>query len=507
MLKKRRIALIISLLVSLSVVSGCSQNTANNSNSTNTNSQIDLDEENKENIEDQNVEGNETIEDNQEDEIVEEIEEDKSEQGEVVVGSEVYISANPIVFREGNDKTTAKLGSILKGTPLTIESIETNESGEIWYKVTHDGKTGFVSAEFTVQDRTELLTTTFTDLDFQPRDKQIYEDNKPVKVKGIYLTKYSTSGKKIDQLISMAKSSGINTFVIDVKDDRGEMLFYSQAAAIHAPEANDTIIIKDISAFIQKLKDNGIYTIARIVSFKDPIYSNDNLDRCIIYKDTKEVYKSGDGLAWASAYDRNLWEYNVDVAKEAAEAGFNEIQFDYVRFPASGGGKLDEIVDYRNEKNESKPKAIQEYLKYAYDELSPYHVYIGADVYGLVGSVQDDMSLGQYWEAISNVVDYICPMMYPSHYAEYTYGVAVPDADPYDLLLYGARDAVLRNDNIKTPATIRPWIQDFTASWVKGYIQYGETEVKAQINALEENGIDEFMLWNASNKYHSGAVD
>ncbi len=503
MLKKRRIALIICLIVSLSVASGCSENTVKD-NSNNTNSQVEIEEENKENINNENVTENENVEENEE-VVVEE--EDESKQGEAAVGEEVYISANPLVFREGSDKTTSKLGTILKGTPVTIENIETNENGEKWYKVTHNGKTGFIASQYTVQDRTELLTTTFKDLDFEPRDKQIYEDNKPVKVKGIYLTKYSTSGKKIDQLISMAKSSGINTFVIDVKDDRGEMLFYSEAAATHAPEANDAIVIKDINAFIQKLKDNGIYSIARIVSFKDPIYSNDNLDRCIIYKDTKEVYKSKDGLAWASAYDRDLWQYNIDVAKEAAEAGFNEIQFDYVRFPASGGGKLDEIVDYRNHENESKPKAIQEYLKYAHDELSPYHVYIGADVYGLVGSVENDMSLGQYWEAISNVVDYICPMMYPSHYAEYTYGVETPDADPYNLLRYGARDAVLRNENIKTPATIRPWIQDFTASWVKGYIPYGDTEVKAQIKALEENGIDEFMLWNASNKYHSGAVE
>ena len=189
------------------------------------------------------------------------------------------------------------------------------------------------------------------------------------------------------------------------------------------------------------------------------------------------------------------------MAKEAAIAGFNEIQFDYVRFPASDGGKLDEILDYRNEKNEGKAETIQNYLKQAYSVISKEEAYISADVYGLVGSVPDDMHLGQYWEAVSNYTDYISPMMYPSHYANGTYGVAVPDADPYNTLLQGAKDAVLRNENLETPAQIRPWIQSFTASWVKGYIKYGPEQVKAQIKALNDAGIEEYLLWSASNNY------
>ena len=265
-------------------------------------------------------------------------------------------------------------------------------------------------------------------------------------------------------------------------------------------------MIKDINVLMKKLKDNNIYTIARIVSFKDPIYTETYPERAIVYKDTKKPFTNSDNLTWATAYDRQLWEYNISVAKEAIAAGFNEVQFDYVRFPASNGGKLDKILDYRNLKNESKAQVLQEYLKYARKELSPLQAYISADVYGLVSSVEDDMALGQYWEGISSVVDYISPMVYPSHYGNGTYGLSIPDAFPYETVFNSGRDAIRRNNIISTPATIRPWIQDFTASWVKGHIKYGDTQVAEQIRALKENGIDEYLLWNASNRYSEKAV-
>jgi hypothetical protein len=366
---------------------------------------------------------------------------------------------------------------------------------------------GWIAAEYTVADRYELLDETLRELDYSPQQKvDEYPGNPRVKVKGIYVTIYSAGGQRIDQLIEMANKTGINTFVIDVKDDKGYMLFKTEAAEKYSPDANKKATVKDIDALMKKLKDNGIYTIARIVAFKDPTYTSHNKDRAIVYKSDGRPFTNRDGLIWVSPHDRQLWEYNVAVSREAARAGFNEIQFDYVRFPASDGGKLDKQLDYRNTTGESKPATIQNFLKYAYKELSQEKVYISADIYGLVGSVVDDMALGQYWEAISNVVDYVSPMMYPSHYANHTYGLPVPDAYPYETVYNSAKDSVARNKNIETPAIIRPWIQDFTASWVKGYIKYGPEQVKAQIRALEENGIDEFMLWNANNRYSAEAV-
>lgn len=423
----------------------------------------------------------------------------------------VYISANKLNVRETALKDAKKLDSLMKGTPVTIVEEKTDEANVNWYNISYESSSGtangWIAAEFTVKDRKELLSENLRNLDLSPQNKvHEYPNNPRVEVKGIYLTLYSASGARLDKLIEMSKRTEINTFVIDVKDDNGFMLFATEAAEKYNPAANAKAPVKDIKALMQKLKDNNIYTIARIVSFKDPSYAAKHPDKAIVYKDTNKPFSNSDGLIWVSAHDRELWDYNLEVAKEAAAAGFNEIQFDYVRFPASNGGKLDKVLDYRNEKNESKPETIQNYLKYAREQLSPLGVYISADIYGLVGSVSDDMALGQYWEAVSNVVDYVSPMMYPSHYANHTYGLPVPDAYPYETIYYGTKDAVSRNKNIETPATIRPWIQAFTAKWVPGYIRYGDKEVELQIKALEDNGVKEYLLWNAGNTYPEGAL-
>ncbi len=423
----------------------------------------------------------------------------------------VYISASKLKVRESAGTDAKALDNLIKGTAAEIVEEKKDDSGKTWYRISYDGITGsnegWIAAEYTVRDRTELLDENLKKLDFSPQNKTYeYPGNPRVQARGIYLTKYSASNDRLDKLIEMTKRTKINTFVIDVKDDKGHMLFPTKAAEKYSPEANKHATVKDIEAMMKKLKENNKYTDARIVSFKYPTYTRHHPDRAIIYKDSGKPFTNSDGLIWASAYDKVLWEYNLEVSKEAAEAGFNEIQFDYVRFPASDGGKLDKSLDYRNTEGESKPQAIQEYLKYAREQLAPLNVYISADVYGLVGSVADDMSLGQYWEAVSNVVDYICPMMYPSHYANRTYGLPVPDAYPYETVFNSAKDSAARNKNIETPGTIRPWIQDFTAPWVPGHIKYSDKQVKEQIKALEENGIQEYLLWNAGNTYSEGAV-
>ncbi len=422
-----------------------------------------------------------------------------------------YISASKLKVRETAEADGKALDNLIKGSAVDIVEEKKDDTGKYWYKVSYDGVNGsvegWIASEYTVKDRAELLGDTLRKLDFSPQNKTSeYPGNPRVEVKGIYLTLYSASNNRLDKLIEMTKRTKINTFVIDVKDDNGHMLFPTKAAEKYSPNANENAPVKDIAALIKKLKDNNIYTIARIVSFKDPTYTKHHPDRAIIYKDSGKPFTNSDGLIWASPYDRDLWEYNLEVSKEAAEAGFNEIQFDYVRFPASNGGRLDKSLDYRNATGESKPQAIQNYLSYAREQLSPLNAYISADVYGLVGSVADDMSLGQYWEAVSNVVDYISPMMYPSHYANQTYGLSVPDAYPYETVYYSTKDSVARNKNIETPAGIRPWIQDFTAPWVSGHIKYSDKQVEDQIRALEENGVKEYLLWNAGNKYSEGAV-
>lgn len=416
-----------------------------------------------------------------------------------------YVSSGTVNIRDKVGKEGKKVAIIPKGSKLTIIKEVTEPNGTVWlnvkFKDNLEEKSGWIKKENTSDKKVSMIYEAYKNLDFSPIEKKTYPNNPRVKVKGVYLTIYSAGTKRLDTLIEMTKRTEINAFVIDVKDDDGNLLFPMKAGEKYAPKANNKNYVKDIAPFMKKLKDNNIYTIARIVSFKDPIYTEANPNKAIVFKDSGKPFTNSDNLRWATAYDKNLWEYNIAVAKEAAAAGFNEIQFDYVRFPASDGGKLDKILDYRNVDNETKPQAIQNYLKYARKELSPLGVYISADIYGLVSLVQDDMGLGQYWEAVSNVVDYVSPMMYPSHYANGVYGLSVPDAFPYETVYNSTRDAIWRNKNIKIPGVIRPWIQDFSATWVKGHISYGKTQVEDQIRALKNNGVDEYLLWNAFNKY------
>ena len=426
-----------------------------------------------------------------------------------------------------DNKGTKVLDTLRKATRVEIleeKQIETKKESKIkkkdgtfeikvtaqttnWTKVKYNKNLkiyiGWVRSENISKDIHKVSPENLKNISFKPVEKINYPDNpKRNNVRGVYLTVYSAaSEKKMNEMIALAKRTPINAFVIDVKDDGGKLLFKTEAEKKYLGVSFDKYPVNDIQKFIQKLKDNNIYVIARIVSFKDPRYAKKNPDKAIIKLADGKPYTNSDGVIWVSAHDRNLWEYNVAVAKEAAKAGFNEIQFDYVRFPASNGGKLDKQLNYRNTNGESKPETIAKYLKYARKELSPLGVYIAADVYGQVGSSSDDMGLGQHWEVIANEVDFICPMAYPSHYGKGVYGLSVPDANPYTTIYRSTLDGVNRNNNIDYPANVRPWLQAFTAKWVKGHINYGKNEIDAQVKALKDLGIDEYLLWSPSNKY------
>ena len=428
-----------------------------------------------------------------------------------------YVTEKIKIYSDENKKEN--IGTLIKGTRVNVyntkEIVKKSKDKKgneiekktlmkrITYKDVNKTKVAWIESGYLVPTLNEAVAERFKNLDFTEKVKKEYKDNKRIKVRGLYVSAHSVALKgRLDELIELAKENNINAFIIDVKGDYGELTFpMSEDIDKYTKSANKSPIIKDIEPVIKKLKDNGIYAIARIVSFKDTIYAKENPDKIIVYKDGGKAFTNGDGLVWVSAYDKNLWEYNVTVAKEAAKVGFNEIQFDYVRFPASNGGKLDKVLNYRNTDNITKAEAIQKYLNYAKKELDSYNVYISADIYGQVGSSSDDMSLGQFWEAVSSEVDYISPMMYPSHYGKGVYGLAVPDANPYKTIYASTKDSINRNNNIDSPAIIRPWIQAFTATWVKGHINYGPTEIKEQIKALKDLGVEEYILWSPTNKY------
>lgn len=318
-------------------------------------------------------------------------------------------------------------------------------------------------------------------------------------VKGLFITGYTANNPKFDYLLNLVNNTDLNSFVIDVKNDSGHVTYNSNIEQVNLIGADDNNIIDDIDMEIENAKENNIYTIARIVTFKDPYLAGANPDLAI-KKKNGGVWRDGKGVSWVDPYKKEVWDYNIAIAKEAAEKGFDEIQFDYVRFP-DNAKKLDREVIFDNTDNKSKAENIAEFLVYAKEELKDYSVFISADVFGLTTTVVDDMGIGQQWELITTIVDYICPMMYPSHYGKGLYGLAIPNAQPYNLIYSGLEDALEKNttvnNNGKKTAIIRPWYQDFTM----GGIPYGPVEVQAQIDAGIDLGVPEYLIWNASNNY------
>jgi|GEM_PF-596536 len=416
-------------------------------------------------------------------------------------------------------KYVKKNNTVIYADKALTEPLKTLDARESFYAEKIDSEAGIVTVkdDYYSTTRGYIRQSTYHDnkLDFILRQYEgvdytheipfvEYENNPRVKAKGIYLTlNTAIDPKKLDALIKKANETEINAFVIDVKNDSDSLLFESEAAKKYNPKA--IFAKKDISGIMQKLKDNNIYTIARIVAFKSPQYATENPEHAITYKGTNTVYKNRNGVAWASAYDRELWDYNIEISKEAARLGFNEIQFDYVRFPALTKATREKL-DMKNNRDENRTQAIHNFLRKAYEELSKENVYVSADIFGWATSSISDEGIGQHWEALTSTVDYTSPMVYPSHYGPGIYGLAVPDAHPYRTVYESVKDGIERNKNVNNPALIRPWIQDFTARWVKGYINYGPTEVRAQIQALEDLGIEEFILWSPGNNYTWEAI-
>lgn len=329
-----------------------------------------------------------------------------------------------------------------------------------------------------------------------------------LKVKGIYMTGYTVANtERFNKLIELVKTTEINAVVIDVKDDTGLMTYESSLPDVDFTGANKNVRIKDIDSIMKVLRDNNIYAIARIVTFKDRI-AGDKYANLAVKNTSGGIWRDRHGMSWLNPYNEESWDYIVDIAEEAAAKGFNEIQFDYVRFPTDGNTK---IIDYGSSAaGKSKAKAIAEFLSYGRDRLSKKGVVVSADVFGLVTTAADDMRIGQHLESIARSVDVICPMVYPSHYGKGSYGVAEPDFEPYKIVNRSMTIAQERIDAIKDvrrKAVLRPWLQDFTATYLKRYKRYGPAEVRAQIDATYDAGAEEWLLWNAGNRFTEGALN
>lgn len=293
--------------------------------------------------------------------------------------------------------------------------------------------------------------------------------------------------------------------VIDIKEDHGHLTYIPEEDSPFAHIAQN--FISDPEAMMTKLEEKEVYPIARIVVFKDSVLAQERPD--LSFTENGKVWVNNKGEAFVNPFEKEVWEYNVEIAKEAAKMGFKEIQFDYVRFPEgfenkdeSLGYSMGDYADLDMNNIKKRVEAVTDFVAYAREELAQYDVDVSVDIFGYAATIEETPGIGQNFSRISENVDIISSMIYPSHWTSY-FGIEKPDTEPYRLV-----DEYSKVENevlgaLDNPPVSRPWLQDFNAPWLYSgpTFQYGKAEVEAQIRALYENGIDEFLLWNSGNVY------
>ena len=321
--------------------------------------------------------------------------------------------------------------------------------------------------------------------------------SRPPVVRGLYVNRWAALGQRMWDLIDIAKRTEVNALVIDVKDDRGYVLYRSSVPLARAIGA-DTVqpmSASRVRAVLDTMRANDILPIARIVVAKDPLLANARRDWAVKRRKDGTPWLDTDGNPWLDPHQRGVWTYAADLAAEAVKLGFSEVQFDYVRFPDEP--RLIREAAFPLAKGRRRDQVIREQLGYLRARLTPLGVPMAIDVFGLTTSDSTDMGIGQRWEQFADQADVVLPMTYPSHYARGTYGIARPNANPYDVLDHALTDGLARNRNVAHAAEIVPWYQDFTL----GAPHYGVKQLRAQMQAGYDNGVRSWMLWNPGSKY------
>ena len=465
------------------------------------------------------------------------------------------------------------------------------------------GAADSVDGEFGMSNESGAETTVDGDTAANPgastgsvEDAATVKELNRVKVKGIYVSGPMAGTAGMGNLIALVDRTELNALVIDVKNDDGYLTCELDVPLVEQI-GSEKHYIKDLPALVQTCKEKNIYLIARVVAFKDPILA-EKMPEWSLHNSDGSIFRDKSGLAWVNPYRKEVWEYLASVGEAAIKAGFDEVQYDYVRFSTDSRMKQVDFGD--STKGRTKTEAISGFTLYASERIHAAGGRISADVYGVViDSEEDQQIVGQNYVEMSRSLDAISPMIYPSHYGPYNYQIPVPDAQPYDTVLaamqaskmvlagldpktgkkpvsadvsgndavdaaivggeavsgnnaadtaadsqstsgtpaVSGNDAVQNAENAqaadgaqaaedaaaKTPAlskeeiaqldpttgvqaTVRPWLQDFTATWVKGHISYGPEEIRAQIQAVYDAGYEEWILWNAANRYTEGGL-
>lgn len=325
---------------------------------------------------------------------------------------------------------------------------------------------------------------------------------RPDSMRALYVNAWATGSRsRMAELIRIADATEVNSFIIDIKES-DTFLTYDSTAIPLAKEigADQRPATKWLRELVDTLNAHGIYSVARIVVFKDRMLAEKKPELAIRHTNGG-LWRDRKGGAWVNPYEKRVWDYNIAIAKESLDMGFSELQWDYVRFPDVTNTMRATMV-YPGANGKNRQDNIRDFILYSKEQLKAYNVPVTADVFGLVTHDEGDVQIGQNWESVITAADAVLPMVYPSHYAPGHYGFAKPGLVPYNLIRVSLTDAVVRTqfvaDSAKVPVgEIRPWLE---AMSIRG-LSYGSREVRQQIQATYDAGLKSWALWNPGSKY------
>lgn len=340
--------------------------------------------------------------------------------------------------------------------------------------------------------------------DFENNNSKILVSNQfkfpPQIVRGLYATGWSAgSENKLNQLISVIKKNNLNSIVIDIKDYSGELSYKASSSKAYQIGALNNVKILDINKVIQKLHNENIYVIGRITVFQDPIFAQNNSSQAVKNKLTGQIWKDRKGLSWVDPQSQDFWNYIIEISQDAWRRGFDELNFDYIRFPSDGD--LNTISYPIWDEKISKQEAIRNFYKYLRENLQD--IKISADVFGLTTISQDDLGIGQIIEDNYAYFDVVCPMIYPSHFYSGTFGYKNPAEYPYEVIKKSLEEARLRLEKISSSSNVvlRPWLQVFDLG-----AKYDKKMINLEVKAVEEvlgqsKYFGGYLFWDPENNY------
>lgn len=424
-----------------------------------------------------------------------------------------------------NSRSIYVLFGVLGVTSLSLVMFFTVEPSVFSYD-TEDGG----SENETVSTESEVGRTSGDEADDEGGIEEAVEEevfvplrlDTPDAVRSVYMTScYAGTPSLRNAMVDLIERTELNSVVIDIKDYTGMVSFraedvdLAEAYATHCP-------VRDMREFVYDLNQRGIYVIGRITVFQDKNLANKRPDLAVLRESDRAVWLDNKGISFTDPSAEEVWDYHVRLSKESYNLGFDELNFDYIRFPSDGPMR---DIHFPHSKERDKADVMEDFFNYLHNELKDIGVVTSADLFGLTTSANDDLGIGQVWEKALPYFDYLSPMVYPSHYMYGFKGLGNPNHHPYEVVKWSMNDAIERTvsatSTIKTigaerigtstPAiytkevfdksVIRPWLQDFRYGG-----PYTAEDVRLQIDAVYDAGLDSWMLWDPTNRYTPEAL-